>query len=98
MSTFQLQPGTAFQCLSVRCAQALCLQLIRSKSHPFSSKTFQIPIKVIKEHGWDANGQPALRCGFRIGGGIDQDFRLSPGFTDSGIYVTGECVRLFFRV
>lgn len=35
------------------------------------------------------NGEQILKCGFRIGGGIDQDYRQSPqGFTDNGIYVT----------
>ena len=30
-----------------------------------------------------------LKCGFRIGGGIDQDFMKSPqGYTDNGIYCT----------
>lgn len=30
-----------------------------------------------------------LKCGFKIGGGIDQDFKKSPqGYTDYGIYVT----------
>ena len=53
--------------------------------------THQIPITVVKEQALDAHGQLSLRIGFRIGGGIDQDFRLSPGFMDSGIYVTGEC-------
>lgn len=49
----------------------------------------QIPIKLAKESSRDAVGQEVLKCGFKIGGGIDQDFRLSPqGFTDNGIYVT----------
>ena len=30
-----------------------------------------------------------MKCGFKIGGGIDQDYRKSPqGFSDNGIYVT----------
>lgn len=49
----------------------------------------QIPIKVVKETAIDpSTGQQVLRCGFRVGGGIDQDFRQSPGFTDNGIYIT----------
>jgi hypothetical protein len=64
MSTFQHQPGTAIECLS-------------------------IPIKLAKEPGYDDQGRETLRCGFKIGGGIDQDFRQSPqGFTDNGVYVT----------
>ena len=34
-----------------------------------------------------------LRCGFKIGGGIDQDFQKSPqGYTDNGIYCTEVCI------
>ena len=44
---------------------------------------------MVKETSRDANGHEVLKCGFKIGGGIDQDFRKSPqGFTDNGIYVT----------
>ncbi|KAI1303612.1 Tax1-binding protein 3 [Halotydeus destructor] len=64
MSTFQHEPGTVIECLS-------------------------IPIKLTKEVSYDPNGQQALKCGFKIGGGIDQDYTKSPqGFTDNGIYVT----------
>jgi len=64
MSTFELTPGTAFQCLS-------------------------IPVQFEKEFLYDNyTGQQVSRCGFSIGGGIDQDYRHSPGFTDNGIYVT----------
>jgi hypothetical protein len=38
---------------------------------------------------FDADGRPRYRCGFRIGGGIDQEPLLSPqGYPDKGIYVT----------
>ncbi|XP_054156353.1 tax1-binding protein 3 homolog [Oppia nitens] len=48
-----------------------------------------IPIKLTKEISYDETGRELLKCGFKIGGGIDQDFRQSPhGFTDNGIYVT----------
>ncbi|XP_017489380.1 PREDICTED: uncharacterized protein C45G9.7-like [Rhagoletis zephyria] len=48
-----------------------------------------IPIKLYKEQVFDGEGREVLRCGFKIGGGIDQDFRQSPhNFTDNGIYVT----------
>ncbi|CAG2206527.1 unnamed protein product [Mytilus edulis] len=36
-----------------------------------------------------ADGKPKYKCGFRIGGGIDQDNSKSPqGYPDKGIYVT----------
>ncbi|RWS07323.1 uncharacterized protein B4U79_09915 [Dinothrombium tinctorium] len=48
-----------------------------------------IPIKLTKESTIDEKGCEVLKSGFKIGGGIDQDFRQSPqGFTDNGIYVT----------
>lgn len=48
-----------------------------------------IPIKLTKEPGLDSEGREVLKCGFKIGGGIDQDFRKSPqGYKDNGIYVT----------
>ncbi|XP_063701272.1 tax1-binding protein 3 homolog [Culicoides brevitarsis] len=48
-----------------------------------------IPITLQKEQDIDEHGQPILKCGFKIGGGIDQDFKKSPqGYTDYGIYVT----------
>jgi len=64
MSTFQHQPGTAIECLS-------------------------IPVTLTKIPMVDAYGQHVLRCGFKVGGGIDQDYSKSPqGYTDNGIYVT----------
>lgn len=48
-----------------------------------------IPITLHKETVMDDLGREVLKCGFKIGGGIDQDFRKSPqGYTDNGIYVT----------
>jgi len=48
-----------------------------------------IPITLNKEPGLDANGEEVLKCGFKIGGGIDQDYLKSPqGYSDNGIYVT----------
>ncbi|ODN02092.1 hypothetical protein Ocin01_04583 [Orchesella cincta] len=48
-----------------------------------------IPITLQKEPGMDSEGREVLRCGFKIGGGIDQDHTRSPyGYTDSGVYVT----------
>ncbi len=49
----------------------------------------QIPITMTKESGVDADGREVLLCGFKIGGGIDQDYRKSPqGYSDNGIYIT----------
>ncbi|XP_067948952.1 tax1-binding protein 3 homolog isoform X1 [Watersipora subatra] len=37
----------------------------------------------------DSSGKPQLKCGFRIGGGIDQDPSRCPhGYPDKGIYIT----------
>lgn len=48
-----------------------------------------IPIILVKETDVNENGEEVMKCGFKIGGGIDQDFRKSPqGYTDNGIYVT----------
>jgi len=48
-----------------------------------------IPIKLSKEAGVDSEGRQVLKCGFKIGGGIDQDYKKSPqGYTDNGVYVT----------
>ena len=64
----------------------------------YSVKSFQqIPIVLHKESELDENGQamvdeqgkPRYRCGFRVGGGIDQDPNKSPhGYPDKGIYIT----------
>jgi hypothetical protein len=44
----------------------------------------QIPITLHKEPGLDPEGREVLKCGFKIGGGIDQDYRKSPqGYTDN---------------
>lgn len=33
---------------------------------------------------YDAEGKEVLRCGFKIGGGIDQNYKKSPqGYTDN---------------
>ena len=44
----------------------------------------QIPITLKKEPEIDSNGQEVLKCGFKIGGGIDQDYQKSPqGYADN---------------
>ncbi|KAL1460193.1 hypothetical protein WDU94_012128 [Cyamophila willieti] len=48
-----------------------------------------IPITLHKEDSMAPDGRRVLKCGFKIGGGIDQDYKKSPqGYTDNGIYVT----------
>lgn len=48
-----------------------------------------IPIELHKQQVFDETGQPILRIGFRIGGGIDQDINQAPfKYPDSGIYIT----------
>ncbi|KAI8786672.1 Tax1-binding protein 3 [Biomphalaria glabrata] len=58
---------------------------------------YSIPIVLEKEPDIDQHGNPIrepdgkqrYRCGFRIGGGIDQDPSQSPqGYPDKGVYVT----------
>jgi len=47
-----------------------------------------IPIVLHKEGGPGVS-ELEMKCGFKIGGGIDQDYRKSPqGYSDNGIYVT----------
>ena len=44
----------------------------------------QIPITLTKEAGVDINGCQIMKCGFRIGGGIDQNYLKSPqGYSDN---------------
>jgi len=48
-----------------------------------------IPITLNKDPVIDADGNQVMKCGFRIGGGIDQNYQQSPhGYSDNGIYVT----------
>ncbi|GFN77049.1 tax1-binding protein 3 [Plakobranchus ocellatus] len=60
---------------------------------------FSIPIVLEKEQDLDQQGnpltdpggKPRYRCGFKIGGGIDQDPSQSPqGYPDKGVYVNGK--------
>lgn len=49
---------------------------------------FQIPITLHKETEINENGEEVMKCGFKIGGGIDQDFTKSPqGYTDNVRYI-----------
>uniref|UniRef100_A0A5S6QFA8 PDZ domain-containing protein n=1 Tax=Trichuris muris TaxID=70415 RepID=A0A5S6QFA8_TRIMR len=48
-----------------------------------------IPVVLTKSVNRNAEGEVTYKCGFRIGGGIDQDANQSPyGYPDSGIYIT----------
>ena len=64
------------------------------KAHYFLFLKFQIPIVLYKDEDKDErgnmlvgpDGKPRYRCGFRIGGGIDQDNTKSPqGYPDKVI-------------
>lgn len=49
----------------------------------FLSAFLQIPITLHKEKDYNEEGREVLKCGFKIGGGIDQDYKKSPqGYTD----------------
>ncbi|KAF5284502.1 hypothetical protein FQR65_LT13517 [Abscondita terminalis] len=71
---FQHQAGTAMECLSVRIFQPSLTPLSN-----MLNCLIKIPITLHKEF----DGY-IMRCGFKIGGGIDQDYRKSPqGYTDN---------------
>ena len=48
------------------------------KSFTYILNLIQIPITLHKETVYDQEGREVHRCGFKIGGGIDQDYRKSP--------------------
>lgn len=59
--------------------KSLLIVVVIVKSLYFS----QIPITLHKEKDYDQEGREILKCGFKIGGGIDQDYKKSPqGYTD----------------
>lgn len=70
----------------LQCSKILLLEL-RIQYVNFFSLVFifsQIPITLHKETEVNENGEEVMKCGFKIGGGIDQDFRKSPqGYTDN---------------
>lgn len=93
---FQHQAGTAMECLSVRIPFDSAVVFVaflwpsdsQNQSNCFSFSVFfyrqQIPIIVHKEIGCDAEGSEVMKCGFKIGGGIDQNYKKSPqGYTDN---------------
>ena len=104
---FQHEAGTAIECLSV--SKNINIFLIWAKFYkiiPFlkySSKYLrlhlkQIPKTLSKESGVDANGSEILKCGFRIGGGIDQNYMKSPqGYSDNVSHSLSTVLGLFQR-
>ncbi|CRL04437.1 CLUMA_CG017522, isoform A [Clunio marinus] len=66
------------------------MESVQNKNSFFPAfQCLSIPITLQKEISVDQEGKEVARCGFKIGGGIDQDFTKSPqGYTDYGIYVT----------
>lgn len=43
---------------------------------------------------YDGEGKEVLKCGFKIGGGIDQNYKKSPqGYTDNVSVCNGEMKR-----
>lgn len=96
---FTHQPGTAMECLSVsinyindkKKIEQVFSRIANIYSgwqvydvFIFNNLPFQIPITLTKESAMDTDGRELLKCGFKIGGGIDQDFLKSPqGYTDN---------------
>ena len=85
MSSFHHEAGTAIECLSVSKKQYLDLPSIYFFDFVLIFVYLsQIPITLKKEPEIDSNGQEVLKCGFKIGGGIDQDYQKSPqGYADN---------------
>nr|XP_014282917.1 uncharacterized protein C45G9.7 isoform X2 [Halyomorpha halys] len=67
----------------------MCAKMAFQHQAGTAMECLSIPITLHKEPGVDHEGREVLKCGFKIGGGIDQDYKKSPqGYTDNGIYVT----------
>lgn len=60
----------------------------------------QIPITLHKEKDYDQEGREILKCGFKIGGGIDQDYKKSPqGYTDYvGFYAMDKIKKILMYI
>lgn len=72
------------ECLSVRIVIIFYQEIQITEFLTGSFLFVQIPITLQKEPGVDPEGREVLKCGFKIGGGIDQDYRKSPqGYTDN---------------
>ncbi|XP_011702794.1 PREDICTED: uncharacterized protein C45G9.7 isoform X3 [Wasmannia auropunctata] len=67
----------------------MCAKMAFQHQPGTAMECLSIPITLHKETEINENGEEVMKCGFKIGGGIDQDFTKSPqGYTDNGIYVT----------
>ncbi|XP_046999801.1 tax1-binding protein 3 homolog isoform X2 [Schistocerca americana] len=61
----------------------MCAKMAFQHEAGTAMECLSIPITLHKEPGIDSEGREVLKCGFKIGGGIDQDYRKSPqGYTD----------------
>lgn len=90
---FQHQAGTAMECLSVSYRFIYLYKLLKViNGNKFFFFQLQIPITLHKETEINANGEEVMKCGFKIGGGIDQDFHKSPqGYTDN-VRMSNKCM------
>lgn len=80
---FQHQAGTAMECLSVCIVYEDMTSWVELTIIYDLCLSLQIPITLHKEKDYDQEGREILKCGFKIGGGIDQDYKKSPqGYTD----------------
>ena len=62
----------------------LILNALRLIHHCVISNSLQIPITLKKEEVVDNSGYAVKKCGFKIGGGIDQNYMKSPqGYSDN---------------
>ncbi|XP_026680707.1 uncharacterized protein C45G9.7-like [Diaphorina citri] len=67
----------------------MCAKMAFQHQAGTAMECLSIPITLHKEDSMAPDGRRVLKCGFKIGGGIDQDYKKSPqGYTDNGIYVT----------
>ncbi|XP_011863998.1 PREDICTED: uncharacterized protein C45G9.7 [Vollenhovia emeryi] len=67
----------------------MCAKMAFQHQPGTAMECLSIPITLHKETELNENGEEVMKCGFKIGGGIDQDYTKSPqGYTDNGIYVT----------
>ncbi|XP_024940101.1 uncharacterized protein C45G9.7 isoform X2 [Cephus cinctus] len=65
----------------------MCAKMAFQHQAGTAMECLSIPITLHKEPEINANGEEVMKCGFKIGGGIDQDFRKSPqGYTDNMIF------------
>ena len=76
--TFYHKAGEALECLSVGPNLLSGLNDCWLQKSLFYFCFRQIPITLHKETVYDQEGREVHRCGFKIGGGIDQDYRKSP--------------------